>query len=186
MAKAKTGPSPTLPTAPAGHKLLMPVGDREPPTGSEIPTPETVSQRKSCLEQSKLVTASWSWYPVSPGIYMWSFTQSCLHYGLVCINCCLWKMQFEMRTCRSWQCCWFIFCLTNAVALLTLMCFDIYCDINVGMYWSDSFFRCITSGKLGQLSKTSYFNTDCKMPNFRSRALWRILLSVMLLLADSY
>lgn len=58
MAKAKTGPAPKLPTAPAGHKLLMPVETAEPPTGSEIPTPETVPQRKSCLQQSKLVTAS--------------------------------------------------------------------------------------------------------------------------------
>ena len=58
MAKAKIGPAPKLPTAPAGHKLLMPVSDTEPPTGSEIPTPETVPQRKACLQQSKLVTAS--------------------------------------------------------------------------------------------------------------------------------
>jgi len=58
MAKAKTGPAPKLPTAPAGHKLLMPSADTDPPTGSTIPTPETVPQRKACLQQSKLVTAS--------------------------------------------------------------------------------------------------------------------------------
>lgn len=58
MAKAKTAPAPKLPTAPAGHKLLIPAGDVEPPTGSTIPTPETVPQRKAGLQQSKLVTAS--------------------------------------------------------------------------------------------------------------------------------
>ena len=58
MAKAKTAPAPKLPTAPAGHKLLMPVTDVDPPTGSTIPTPETVPQRKACLQQSKLVSAS--------------------------------------------------------------------------------------------------------------------------------
>jgi hypothetical protein len=59
MAKAKVGPSPKLPMAPAGQKLMIPSPDMAPPpTGDTIPTPETVPQRKASLQTSKLVTAS--------------------------------------------------------------------------------------------------------------------------------
>jgi len=133
--------------------------------------------------------ASW-WQPreagtQSHGAYIdCRYTRGHLHkaactayYSFACGRCS-WK-------CQPWQCLLLIHILLDkCCCFVDVFWYILWYKRGHVLIWLS--LQVHNLWKSGPVNKTSYFNTDCKMPNFRSHALRRIPRSMMLVWADTY